>query len=112
MDFEKQYASPLSGVLANYVYNSLLAGRPYFLQMIEDAEIVARFASEKLGAPQIQVTAGGEAYTLAHAVAEALPGVDLLSRRDEEVIEWSRLVEQMQEIWPIQYLLPYGAYVR
>jgi len=112
MDFEKQYASPVSGVLANYVYNSLLAGRPYFLQMIEDAEIVSRFASEKLGARKLQVTAGGEAYTLARAIAEVLAGIDLLTCQGEEVIEWSSLVEQMQETWPIQYLLPYGAYIK
>ena len=111
VDFEKQYSSSVSGVLANYVYNSLLAGRPYFLQMIEDAEIVSRFVREKLGARQIQVTAGGEAYTLAHAIAEVLPGIDLMSSQDEEVIEWSRLVEEMRENWPIQYLLPYGAYI-
>ena len=43
-DFDRAYTSPLSGVLADYVYNSLLTGRPYLLQLIEDAEIAARFA--------------------------------------------------------------------
>ncbi|MBN2288906.1 MAG: acetylxylan esterase [Candidatus Glassbacteria bacterium] len=111
VDLEKQYASPLSGVLANYVYNSLLTGRPYFLQMIEDAEIVSRFVREKLGGGTLQVTAGGEAYTLAAAVAEVLPGVGLLDRPGGETIRWSGLVDRMSETWPIQYLLPYGAYI-
>ncbi len=37
LDFDHAYMNPLSGVLANYVYNSLLSGRPYFYQMIDDA---------------------------------------------------------------------------
>src|SRR6266700_3925073 len=41
LDFDHAYANPLSGVLADYVFNSLLTGRPYFLQMIEDAAIAA-----------------------------------------------------------------------
>ena len=43
-DFDTAYVSPLSSVLADYVYNTLLTGRPYLLQMIEDVEIAARFA--------------------------------------------------------------------
>ena len=38
-DFDTAYVSPLSSVLADYVYNTLLTGRPYLLQMIEDVEI-------------------------------------------------------------------------
>ncbi|MFC1613722.1 alpha/beta hydrolase family protein [Gemmatimonadota bacterium] len=112
MSLEKQYNSPLSGVMANYVYNSLLAGRPYFLQMIEDAEIVSRFVSEKLGVQKVQVAASGEAFTLADAIAEVLPEVELLPGQDQEPIKWSEVVDRMQETWPIKYLLPYGAYVR
>ena len=44
LDFDQAYVYPLSSVLAGYVYNSILTGRPYFLQLIEDAEIAARFA--------------------------------------------------------------------
>src|SRR5437660_1360616 len=57
LDFDHAYMNSLSGVLANHVYNSLLVGRPYFLQMIEDAEIAGRFAREKLGATVEAVTA-------------------------------------------------------
>ncbi|MGC2327777.1 MAG: acetylxylan esterase, partial [Candidatus Sulfotelmatobacter sp.] len=43
LDFDHAYVNPVSGVLADYVYNSILTGRPYFLQMIEDVEIATRF---------------------------------------------------------------------
>ena len=44
LDYDHAYVNPLSSVLADYVYNSLLTGRPFFLQMIEDVEIATRFA--------------------------------------------------------------------
>jgi len=111
LDFDHAYVNSISGVLANHVYNSLLIGRPYFLQMIEDAEIASRFAHEKLGAKVVAVTAPDGGYTLASAIAETLPGIELLSRPDAKVLKWSEIVGQRQEIWPIQYLLPSGAYV-
>jgi len=110
LDFDHAYANPISGVLANHVYNSLLTGRPYFLQMIEDAEIAGRFSREKLGAKVEAVTARGDGYTLASAIAETLPGVELLPRPDAKILKWSEIVEQKRETWPIQYLLPSGAY--
>ena len=111
LDFDRDYVNSISGVLANHVYNSLLVGRPYFLEMIEDAEIASRFASEKVGAKVVAVVARGDAYTLASAIAETLPGIKLLRRPEAKVLQWSDLVEQKQEIWPIQYLLPSGAYI-
>jgi cephalosporin-C deacetylase-like acetyl esterase len=111
LDFDHAYSNPVSGVLANHVYNSLLTGRPYFLQMIEDAEIAGRFAQEKLGTKVVAVTSPDGGFTLASAIAETLPGIQLLSRPDAKVLKWSEIVEQKQEIWPIQYLLPSGAYV-
>jgi cephalosporin-C deacetylase-like acetyl esterase len=111
LDFDHAYVNPISGVLANHVYNSLLTGRPYFLQMIEDAEIATRFAREKLGAKEVAVFAPGAAYTLASSIAEVLPGIEILTRPDATVVRWSEIVEQQQEIWPIQYLLPSGAYI-
>src|SRR5256886_621294 len=111
LDFDRAYVNSLSGVLANYVYNSLLTGRPYFLQMIEDAEIAGRFAHEKFGAKAEAVTAPGDGYTLASAIAETLPGIKLLPSSDARVLKWSEIVEQKRETWPIQYLLPAGAYV-
>src|SRR6266568_6412677 len=112
MDFDHAYVSPLSGVLADYVYNSLLTGRPYFLQMIEDVEIASRFAGEKLNPhAEFKVTGVGAAYTLASAVSETLPDVPLVAQPDSQVTKWSDLVKQERELWPIEYLLPGGAYV-
>ena len=110
LDFDHAYVNSLSGVLANHVYNSLLTGRPYFLEMIEDSEIASRFAREKLGAKAVAVVAPGDAYTLASAIAETLPDIELLSQPGARVLKWSEIVEQKRENWPIQYLLPSGAY--
>src|SRR6266568_718546 len=112
MDFDHAYASPLSGVSADYVYNSLLTGRPYFLQIIEDVEIAFRFARGKINPnAELAVTGVGDAYTLAGAVSETLPNIRLLSQPDARIEKWSDLVKQERELWPIQYLLPGGAYV-
>jgi hypothetical protein len=111
LDFDHAYVNPISGVLANYVYNSLLTGRPYFLQMMEDAEIARRFAAQKLHANVVAVTAVGDAYTLASAIAETLPGLGLLPGPNGNVLKWSEIVEQKKESLPIQYLLPGGAYI-
>jgi len=111
LDFDHAYVNPISGVLANHVYNSLLAGRPYFLQMMEDAEIASRFATEKLGAKVTAVSGRGDAYTLAVAISETLRGVKLLPGPDARGLKWSEIVEEKRETWPIQYLLPSGAYI-
>jgi hypothetical protein len=111
LDFDHAYVSPISGVLADYVYNSLLTGRPYFLQMIEDAEIASRFAQVKLGSQEISVTAKGEAYTLAYSIAEVIHGIKLRPQPSERIMKWSEIMEQRRELWPIQYLLPNGAYI-
>ena len=111
LDFDHAYMNPISGVLANYVYNSLLTGRPYFFQMLEDVEIVSRFSQQKLGVNVADVTAEGDAYTLASAVSQVFPTVKLLPQADAKIIKWSELVEKQQETWPIQYLVPGGAYI-
>jgi pimeloyl-ACP methyl ester carboxylesterase len=111
LDFDGAYVNAISGVLANHVYNSLLTGRPYFYQMIEDAEIARQFVKEKLQLKVAAVSAVGENYTLASAVSEVLPDVKLLTNADTNVLRWSDLVEQKQEQWPIQFLVPGGAYI-
>lgn len=108
----RAYADPLSGVLANYVYNSLLTGRPYFFQMIDDANIVRRFAKEKLGVIVDSVTAPDNAGVLASAIAEVSDNVKLLAPSNASQMTWSKVVGETQEIWPIQYLVPGGAYIR
>lgn len=111
LDFDHAYVNPISGILADYVYNSLLTGRPYFLQMIEDAEIAARFSRTKFNTTQLGVTADDDAYTLARSIAEILPDIKLLPQPDAHILNWSEIVEQQRELWPIQYLLPDGAYI-
>jgi hypothetical protein len=111
LDFDHAYVNPLSGVLANHVYNSLLTGRPYFFEMIEDAEIARRFANEKLARRVVAVTAAGEAYTVAAGVARVSEGLKLLPQPNGRVLRWADLVEQKQEVWPIEFLVPGGAYL-
>ncbi len=112
LDSERAYVNPLSGVLSDYVYNSLLTGRPYFLQMIEDAEIAIRFLHTKVN-PQSMVMVIGmsNAQTLASAVAETLPNIKLLDQPSSQAVKWSEIVNEKRELWPIQYLLPGGAYL-
>ncbi len=110
--FERLYFSPVSGVLANYVYNSLLTGRPYFLQLIEDAEIVTRFAAARFKTSKFLAGGAEDALGLAGAIAETVPGIELLQTAKGHNIVWSEIVTQKRESWPIQYLLPGGAYVR
>ena len=111
LDFDRAYANSISSVLANYVYNSLLTGRPYFFQMIDDSQIASRFAREKLGAKSFAVTAPADAFTLASAIVEIFPEIKLLPQRNAAAMKWSDIVERKQETWPIQYLVPGGAYI-
>jgi hypothetical protein len=111
-DSDAAYFSPLSGVFADYVYNSLLTGRPYALQRIEDVEIASRFARQQLGATDLSIAGAGDAYTLAHDAAAVLSGLRLQTREGGQPLSWAALVEQKTERWPIQYLLPGGAYIR
>ena len=98
------YANPLSGVLANHVYNSLLTGRPYLLEMIEDVEIAARFSRAKLGATKIVAAGRGDAVALALAASEVLDGVEWLPEPGVAPFVWSEAVESLAETWPIRYL--------
>ena len=103
------YASPISGVLANHVYNTLLTGRPHFLEMIEDIEIVARFARDRLLGSRLVLRARGEAGALVTAASEAVPGLEAMAPATR--YPWLDVVEELREVWPIQYLLPGGAFV-
>jgi hypothetical protein len=112
LDFDHAYVSPISGVLADYVYNSILTGRPYFLQMIEDVEIAIRFFKAQVNLrAEIAVAGASGTFTLASAISETLPNTKLLSEPDGQVIQWSELVNRKTELWPIEYLLPGGAYI-
>jgi hypothetical protein len=111
LSFDQAYESPVSGVLADYVYNSILTGRPYLLQVIEDAEIARRFLDIIFRPASLAATGAGNGYTVAKVISETLPNTKLVSRPDAQLINWSELVEEKQEIWPIELLLPGGAYI-
>lgn len=112
-DFDHAYVSPTSSVLADYVYNSVLLGRPYFLQMIEDVEIATCFVREKLGDhSEIAVLGLGGSYNVAYAASEVLPGIQLIPKTGNGPLKWSTLVEEKRELWPIAYLLPNGAFIQ
>jgi dienelactone hydrolase len=112
-DEEAAYASPLSGVLANHVYNAQLLGRPYLFEMMEDVEIAVRFARVQLGAREVAIDAPRDARLLARAVAAALPDVALVRpAAAETAFDWAGAVESLRETWPIHYLVPGGASLR
>jgi cephalosporin-C deacetylase-like acetyl esterase len=110
-DFDLAYLNPLSSVLGDYVYNAILTGRPYLLQLIEDVEIAVRFSRARLNATGVSIAAQGDAFTLAHWAAKVLPDVRLVAGPDNRVLDWRHLLEEKQEDWPIQYVLPGAAYV-
>jgi hypothetical protein len=109
---EEAYRSPLSGVLANHAYNALLLGRPYLFDLIEDLEIAARFARERLGAREVLVSGRGEAAVVAAAAADVLEGIEAEAAPGEAKTSlswWGETLEEGREIWPIHLLLPDGA---
>jgi hypothetical protein len=105
--------SPISGVLANHVYNALLTGRPYFFQLLDDTEIACRFAREVLGARMLAVEGRGDSRLWAAAAASVIPGLELVPAvAGDASFSWSVAVEEGRELWPIAYLVPGGAYLR
>ncbi|MEO6923415.1 MAG: hypothetical protein ABI142_06275, partial [Bryocella sp.] len=112
-DFNQAYRNPLSSVLADYVYNSLLTGRPYFLQMMDDIKIAELFLHSREAHPQpVTIAASGSAYGLAARFQELEPSVKLLQPKSAPTLDWNSLVMKRQEQWPIAFLMPSGAYVK
>jgi Acetyl xylan esterase (AXE1) len=115
-DFDDAYVSPLSSVLAGYVYNSLLVGRPYFLQMMDDIKIAKLFIRSQdtqshLSRRPLAIAASGEAYSLANRFSEIDREVTILPTKSAPILDWSNLVTKGQEQWPIAFLMPSGALV-
>jgi len=110
LDTEHAYTNSISGVLANYVYNSLLIGQPYFFQMMDDSQVVFQFSKEKLGQAPAAILGEGDNYTLASSIAEVNSGIKLVPNPNGKLLKWLELVETKRELWPIQYLVPGGAY--
>lgn len=112
LDFDQAYVSPLSSVLGGYGYNALLVGRPFLLQTIEDAEIALRFVRAIApGSTGIFVAGSRTGGNVASLIAETLPDVKLVPDAANELFRWSQIVEHKTEMWPIQFLLPGGAYI-
>jgi hypothetical protein len=111
-NFDQAYVNPRGSVLADYVYNSLLTGRPYFLQLMDDLKIAELFVRnlEPHQPPQpLALAASGEAYALAIRFQEVYPHVTILSPASAPILNWSTLAAQGQEQWPIAFLMPSGA---
>lgn len=116
-DFDQAYVSPLSSVLAGYVYNSLLTGRPYFLQMMDDLKIVELFLhiSDEVAhrSPHpLTIAASNEASGVAARFKEIEPQATILQSPSPSVIDWSAIVLKGQEQWPIAFLMPSGALLK
>ena len=112
--FDEAYVNPLNSVLADYVNNSLLTGRPYFLQMMDDLKIVQLFIrnlNSREPREPLTLAATGESYSLAVRFQEVDPKVSILKQESAPVLNWSALVAQGQEQWPIAFLMPSGALI-
>jgi hypothetical protein len=110
--FDEAYVDPLGSVMADYIYNSLLTGRPYFLQMMDDLKIVELFIhslNSKFPREPLTLDATGDAYSVAVRFKELDPEVLILKQESTRVLNWSALVAQGQEQWPIVFLMPSGA---
>jgi hypothetical protein len=113
-DFDQAYVDPLSSVLAGYVYNSLLTGRPYFLQMMDDINIAELFIRSRNTQSHLPLTivATGDAHGLAMRFQEIDRGVKVLPTESTPELDWSTLVTHGQEHWPIAFLMPAGALIQ
>jgi hypothetical protein len=115
-DFDQAYVSPLSSVLAGYVYNSLLTGRPYFLQMMDDLKIAELFIRSRdtqahRSQQRLTIAAADDACSIASRFKEIERGVTILPATSTSVLDWATLVNQGQEQWPIAFLMPSGAFI-
>jgi hypothetical protein len=112
-NFDQAYISPLSSVLAGYVYNSLLTGRPYFLQMMDDLKIVQLFIDSRNPHPDqpLTIAATGEAYGFAVRFQQIDRKVKIFPTPHTYTVDWSTLVNQGQEEWPVAFLMPSGSLV-
>lgn len=116
-DIEHAYMNSLSSVLADYVYNSLLTGRPYFLQMMDDIKIASLFIQDRnrrspLPQQPLTIAAADGAYGLAARYKEIDPGVKLLPTSSADAMDWSGWVAEGREQWPIAFLMPSGSTIQ
>lgn len=112
-NFDQAYVSPLSSVLADYVYNSLLTGRPYFLQLMDDLKIAELFVRSKSARSDLplMIAATNGAYSLAIRFMQIDSSVKVLPNDKAPSVDWDALVKKDQDEWPIAYLLPFGSFI-
>jgi hypothetical protein len=108
-DFDHAYMSPLSSVLAGYVYNSVLTGRPYFLQMLDDIRIAQLFIRDRAPHEPVLLAPSSDAYGVASRFRQVDPTAQLLPSSAGPDIDWSHIVDTGQQEWPIMYLVPGAA---
>src|SRR3984885_10327143 len=97
--FGEAYVSPLSSVLAGYVYNSLLTGRPYFLQTMDDLKIAELFIRSR-NTPShlpLSIAATDDAYSLAIQFSKIDQEVTILPNKTATTVDWSTVVTRGQE---------------
>jgi hypothetical protein len=115
-DFDQAYINPLSSVMADYVYNSILTGRPYFLQMMDDIKIAGLFIRSKsanASKPPAIFAATSQSYSLASRFKEIDPFVMILSASAPgPALDWQALLAEHREQWPIVFLMPSGASIK
>jgi hypothetical protein len=115
-DFDQAYINPLSSVMADYVYNSILTGRPYFLQMMDDIKIAGLFIRSKsanASKPPAIFAATSQSYSLASRFKEIDPSVMILSASAPgPALDWQALLAEHREQWPIVFLMPSGASIK
>ena len=80
--------------------------------LLKDAEIAIRFSTEKLHAGSFSIVTDPDSALLGSAIASTLPGVNPDPHPAADMMKWSEVLLQRRELWPIQYLLPGGAYIR
>jgi len=113
-NFDQAYVNPLSSVLGGYVYNSLLTGRPYFLQMMDDIKMVELFIRNKDTSRRLPlaIATKDDAYSLAVRFSEIDREITILPTKSAPILDWSNLVREGQEQWPIVFLMPSGALIK
>jgi Acetyl xylan esterase (AXE1) len=113
-DFDQAYVSPLSSVLAGYVYNSLLTGRPYFLQTMDDLKIAQLFIRSRNTSSHLplSIAATDDAYSLAIQFSKIDQEITILPNKTATTVDWSAVVTRGQEQWPISLLMPSGALIK
>lgn len=102
--------------MADYVYNSILTGRPYFLQMMDDIKIAGLFIRSKSANSSKQpaiFAATFQSYSLASRFKEIDPSVIILpAAAPGPALDWQTLVAEHREQWPIVFLMPSGALIK